>query len=96
MSEHAYLRGISADKLASLVFELAAQLHVERAQRSALERALVEAGVLAEGAAAAAGPGPEAAAALDRSIRALLRIASESGDHPAPLRAEALGALDQA
>ena len=51
MSEHEYLRGISADKLAALVFELAAQLHVERAQRSALERALVEAGVLAEGAA---------------------------------------------
>lgn len=95
MSDHEYLQGVSTDRLAALVFELAAQLHAERAERSALARALVQAGVLAPGAAEAVGPGPEAAAALDRSIRALLRIATEAGGPEAPLRAEALGAPDQ-
>jgi hypothetical protein len=94
MSDHEYLQTVSPDRLAGLIFELAAQLHVERAHRMALERALTEAGVLAEGAVL--DPGPQAAAALDRSVRALLRVVTESGDNQVPLRAEALGAPDQA
>jgi hypothetical protein len=94
MSDHEYLRQVSPDRLAALVFELAAQLHVERTQRLALETVLARAGVIAPGAPEALADDPALLAVarekLDRSIRALLRIVTETGDAKAPLRPEAL------
>ena len=79
--------------VAALVFELAAQLHVERSSRLALEAALLQRRVLEPGQIAAAGETAElraaAARAADESVRRLLRVLSESSDHRAPLRAEA-------
>jgi hypothetical protein len=95
MSDHEYLRGVSPDQLAALVFELAGQLHVERTQRMALEEVLVRAGVIAAGATEALAEDSALLAAtrdkLDASIRALLRILAETGDAKGPLRPEALG-----
>lgn len=94
MSDHQYLRDVSPDRLAALVFELAAQLHVERTQRLALEAVLERAGVLAPGATQALADDSQLLATaleqLDASIRALLRIVTEAGDAKAPLRPEAL------
>jgi hypothetical protein len=94
MSDHEYLRGVSPDQLAALVFELAAQLHVERTERLALQTALERAGVIAPGATQALADDAallgSARDQLDRSVRALLRIVTEAGDAKAPLRPEAL------
>lgn len=78
------------ERLAGLVFELASQLHAERARRIALEHALVSAGVLTADAVEAAAPTAraEASAALDRSIDGLLRVMAESADPRTPLRHE--------
>ena len=94
LAEPAFLTVKDLDRLAALVFELAAQLHVERHKRMALERALVAGGVVrAEEISALA----EDAAFLgtardegDRSLRKLLRILAEDGDRRGPLRGEAL------
>jgi hypothetical protein len=95
MSDHEYLRGVSPDRLAALVFELASQLHVERTQRMALEEVLVRAGVIEAGATEKLAEDPALLTAtrgkLDTSIRALLRIVTEAGDAQGPLRPEALG-----
>lgn len=79
-----------SERLAGLVFELASQLHAERARRIALEQALVSAGVLTAGAVAAAAPAAraETSAALDRSMHGLLRMIAESDDPRTPLRHE--------
>lgn len=78
------------DRLAGLVFELASQLHAERARRIALEHALVSAGVIAEGAVEAAAPDAraETAAALDKAMHGLLRVMAESSDPRTPIRHE--------
>ena len=79
--------------LAGLVFDLASQLHVERTRRQALEAILARKGIVT--AAEIDGAGEDAAfreanaAALDRSIRKLLRVLSEGADPRTPLRAEA-------
>ena len=82
-------------KLAGLIFELASQLHVERARRLALEAALASAGLVPPAAVVAAGESAacrEAAGrAADASIRKLLRVLSESADERAPLRGESPG-----
>jgi hypothetical protein len=79
--------------LAALIFELASQLHIERARRLALEAASVSRGLLThadiEAAGKTAASRTEADAAADQSIRKLLRILSESSDSRSPLRAEA-------
>lgn len=81
------------DRLAGLVFELCAQLHVERQQRMALERAVVARGVVAAAdiARLAGDEGflAEARAEADRSLRQLMRILAEDGGRKAPLRDEA-------
>lgn len=82
------------DRLAGLVFELAAQLHVERQRRMALE-ALMATGKKVTPAALQALAGDEqflaeARAALDRSLRRLMRVITEHGDARGPLRAELL------
>ena len=78
------------ERLAGLVFELASQLHAERARRIALEQALVSAGVLAAGDVEAAAPAArsETSAALDRAMHGLLRVMAESTDPRTPIRHE--------
>jgi len=77
-----------------MVLELAAQLHVERQRRMALEALLVRQGLLdAAAPEAMATDGTflvSARAELDASLRRLLRIMTEAGDPSGPLRAEAL------
>jgi|GEM_PF-916580 len=81
-----------ADTLAQLVFDLAAQLHVERQRRLALETLLVRSGAVSE-AALEALAGDDAflarsREALDRSLARLMRVVAEDGDRQGPLRAE--------
>lgn len=80
-------------RLAALLFELGAQLHVERTQRLALEAALVRAGVLAPDAIAGLAGDPELSrssrAELDMSMRKLMRVLIETPDVRTPLRGEA-------
>jgi hypothetical protein len=79
----------AVDLMAGLIFELAAQLHEERAALVALEAALVRAGVLGSTSVAEAARLPsaraDASARLDRSVASLLRILSERDDARAPL-----------
>jgi hypothetical protein len=79
--------------VAALVLELAAQLHVERTRRLALEAALSERGLLEPDQLEAAGEKgavrEAAARAADEAVRRLLRILAESSNERAPLRAEA-------
>ncbi|MEQ9815591.1 MAG: hypothetical protein RLO50_22655 [Azospirillaceae bacterium] len=80
------------DTLAQLVFDLAAQLHVERQRRLALETLLVRSGAVSETALEAL-VGDDAFLArsrdvLDRSLARLMRIVAEDGDRQGPLRAE--------
>lgn len=88
-----FLGAADTDTVAALVMDLAAQLHIERQRRMALETALVRAGLIdraaIEGLAEDAGFLAEARAALDTSVRRSLRIMTEAGDHTGPLRAEA-------
>lgn len=80
------------DKLSALVFDLAAQLHIERQRRMALETALTRAGVLdPETLKALAGDAEfttEARTALDNAQARLFTILAERGDRRAPLRPE--------
>jgi hypothetical protein len=93
-TDHLYLDGVGADRLAQLLMELASQLHAERQRRVALEILLERAGVLAPGALDAMAGDAEARgraqASLDGALRRLLRIMAEQGGPRAPLRAEAL------
>ena len=77
------------DLMAGVIFELAAQLHEERAARLALQSALLTAGVLDAGAVAAAAGQPstrnDAKAELDRSLASLLRVLTQRDDVKAPL-----------
>jgi hypothetical protein len=95
MTDHRYLSASDVDTLAALVMELAAQLHVERQRRLALEQALAARGIVDIDALERAASDPAVAergrAALDGSIRALLRIMTERGDPQTPLRGEAVG-----
>lgn len=81
--DHAYLDQVAPDQLAALVFELASQVEVERQRRTALERILENAGLLPAGAIDAS---PVDAGALDRALRSLLRILTETGGRRRPLR----------
>ena len=92
--DHAYLETASNDQMAALLLELASQLHVERQRRMALETLLQRQGLFDPATldALAADPGfnQQAGAALDASLRRLLRIMTERGDPRGPLRAEAV------
>ena len=78
------------ERLTGLVFELASQLHVERAQRVALQVALEKAGLI--DAATLQSLASDAALQrrnremLEESIAELLRVLSESADPRRPLR----------
>jgi hypothetical protein len=93
LPEPRFLKAGDVDRLAALVFELAAQLHVERHRRMALEQVLRGQGVLAPDALDALASDETflsaARAEADRSLCKLLRLLSEDGDRRAPLRAEA-------
>jgi phage-related minor tail protein len=82
----------TTDQLTGLVFELASQLHVERARRLALEAALEAAGAIAPGAAdriaAQAALRERTNAALDRSMAGIMRVLTEAADPRSPLRQE--------
>ncbi len=77
-------------QLCGLVFELASQLHVERARRLALEAALVRAGLLPAGAIEAlagdAALRERTLEQLEASMAALVRLLTENPDPRRPLR----------
>lgn len=77
-------------QLAGLVFELASQLHVERAQRVALQVALERAGVVDAATLLALAGDPELRRRdremLEESIAKLLRVLTEEADPSRPLR----------
>lgn len=91
--ELSFLGTAQTDTLAGLVMDLAAQLHVERQRRMALEELLVREGLLSrEAIEALAGDEAflgQARAALDKSMARLIAIIGEAGDRTGPLRAEA-------
>ncbi len=70
--------------LAALLFELASQLHVERARRIALELAMTRAGALRPDTLARLADDPElhrlTRAALDDAMARLMRVITESGE----------------
>lgn len=80
------------DRLTQLVFDLAAQLHIERQRRLALETVLTRAGVVKpaeiEALAGDADFLKTARAALDESQGRLMTIIIEGGDRRTPLREE--------
>lgn len=87
-----FLAAADLDRLAALVFELSAQLHIERHQRMALEATLIAKRALtADDIARLAedqGFLTEARTAADQSLRKLMRILAEDGDRKTPLRPE--------
>jgi hypothetical protein len=82
------------DRAVGLIFELAAQLHVERQRRSALEQLLIERKLInreeIDGLVKSEKFTAGTRADLDRSLRQLMRVITERGDAAGPLRAEAL------
>lgn len=96
MNETSYFADPQLDRAASLILELASQLHVTRTRVRVLEAALVRQGVLTAGEIDAFEPAEEEAAVLDadrdRAMRGLLRILTEDGPAAHPLREEAVRA----
>ena len=93
-SDMKFFRDPDLDKTVGLVFELAAQLHVERQRRIALEN-LLEDKCLVTAAEMEALTDDSmfletARNALDESLRKMMRILTERGNEMGPLRAEAL------
>lgn len=78
------------ERLTGLVFELASQLHVERAQRVALQAALEKAGLIDAATLQSLASDPTLQRRnhemLQESIAELLRVFSESADPRRPLR----------
>ncbi|MEO9222636.1 MAG: hypothetical protein ABI251_12850 [Mycobacteriaceae bacterium] len=87
-----FLTVAQLDQLAGLVFELAAQLHVERARLSAIEQLLLDRGVLDREGLLAVIDTPaqqeRLSGELDRSLAGMLRVQMEDDDARAPLRAD--------
>jgi len=81
------------DVLAALVMDLAAQLHIERQRRMALEELLIRSGAIdkdaMEGLVTDTEFQTKTGSALDRAQARLIRIITEHGDRTGPLRAEA-------
>jgi len=78
------------EQLTGLVFELASQLHVERAQRLALQALLEKSGVIDAATLQAMASDPALQRrnreALEESVAKLLRVLTESADPRRPLR----------
>jgi hypothetical protein len=103
LDELTFFENPDIDRLAQLVFDLAAQLHIERQRRLALETLLIRAGAVSGAELAALAENQdflaEARAGLDASQRRLLTILIEAGDRRTPLRAESrsvAGGADEA
>lgn len=81
---------LDTERLAGLVFELASQLHAERAHRLALEHALQQAGIVTraalESAASDAALRDRSRAEVEASVARLMRVVTENADPRAPLR----------
>jgi hypothetical protein len=92
LPESKLLAAPDLDRLAAVVFELAAQLHVERQRRMALETLLVAKGFAPAAELEALAEDPRflvtTRAAADRSLRKIMRILTEDGDKRRPLRGE--------
>lgn len=77
-------------QLAGLVFELASQLHVERAHRLALQAALEKAGFVDSASLQALASDPalqrHSHETLEESIAKLMRVLMENADPRRPLR----------
>lgn len=90
LDELTFFRDPDVDKLAALVFELAAQLHIERQRRMALEAALIADGTVTREKVDALADDPDfladARAALDASQARVFTILTERGDRRTPLR----------
>jgi hypothetical protein len=93
-TDRSYFSNPDLDRVAALVMELAAELHVAETRCRALERLLVREGVLSPGTVDAFDPNEdesrELEAARDALLRRLLRIMTEDGPSAHPLREEAL------
>lgn len=80
------------DRAVGLIMELAAQLHVERQRRIALEELLSHTGVLDPADLEALGEEDRsrerARTELERSMRQLMRVMTEDGGPEAPIRDE--------
>jgi hypothetical protein len=92
LDELAFFENREIDRLAQLVFDLAAQLHIERQRRLALETLLTRSGAVKAADLAALAGDPdflaESRSQLDESQRRLLTILIEGGDRRTPLREE--------
>ncbi len=92
LDELSFFENREVDRLAQLVFDLAAQLHIERQRRLALETLLTRSGAVEASDLAALADEPdflaEARSQLDDSQRRLLTILIEGGDRRTPLRDE--------
>ncbi|HEX5461524.1 MAG TPA: hypothetical protein VFX20_16295 [Steroidobacteraceae bacterium] len=90
MSAPIELGGVDTSRLATLILELAAQLHVERTKRLALEATLARLGIVGAAQIDATASDPayrqQTAQLADESVRGLLRALSESPDERRPLR----------
>ncbi len=84
---------LDTSTLTALIFELAAQLHVERTARLALQSALLVQGLLTDRDIESIGEDAHfkrrTSEGADMAVRRLLRAVLESSDERAPLRAEA-------
>ena len=91
-----FFKDPNLDKTVGLVFELAAQLHVERQRRLALEKLLAEKCLITTAELEALAEDrlfvEMARDGLNESLRKLMRILTERGNEMSPLRAEALDA----
>lgn len=96
MSETTYFADPQLDRAASLVLELASQLHVTRNRLRTLEAVLVRRGLVEPEEIEAFEPTLQEAQVLDaerdRAMRGLLRILTEDGPAAHPLREEAVRA----
>ncbi|MBJ3775585.1 hypothetical protein [Acuticoccus mangrovi] len=92
LKELSFFADPETDRLAQLVFDLAAQLHVERARRLGLETLLTRKGVVSEADIAALATDEaflaKAREGLDDSLARLFTVLTEHGDRRAPLRPE--------
>ncbi len=83
------------ERLAGLIFELASQLHIERAHRIALELQLERGGGLTADWQSALAKDPEyrrrCSTELDAAMSKLMRVLAEGDDPRTPLRHEAPG-----
>lgn len=87
------------DTVVGLVFDLAAQLHIERQRRAALEALLLRSGTITPGELESLTADDEflasTRAGLDRSLDRLMQIVVEDGPPQHPLRSEADGGFER-